>query len=56
MLVVGIIYVCLPLNDIIDFFNKENLFLEEKPFRQVKDTFKDNYYTMHPMYSKTHAD
>lgn len=56
MLGIAILYLCLPLNDIIDFFNKENFYLEEKPYRQVKHTFKDNYYSLHPMYSKTHAE
>jgi hypothetical protein len=55
-LVVAIIYICLPLNKIIDFFNKENFYLEEKSYRDVKDSFKDNYMDLHPMYSKLNAE
>ena len=56
MLGVGILYICLPLNAIIDFFNKENFYLEEKAYKDVKDTFKDNYITLHPMYSKLNPE
>ena len=40
----------------IDYFNKENFYLEEKQYKDVKDTFKDNYIALHPMYSKLNAD
>ncbi len=56
MVIVGIIYICLPLNSIIDFFNKENFYLEEKQYKDVKDTFKDNYVDLHPMYSKLNPE
>ena len=56
MLIIAIIYICLPLNDIIDFVNKENFFLEEKVYSDVKHTFRENYYSLHPMYSKLHPE
>jgi hypothetical protein len=55
-LVVAVIYICLPLNKIIDIFNKENFYLEEKSYRDAKDSFKDNYMDLHPMYSKLNAE
>lgn len=49
---IGAVYLFLPMDDILTFFHEEKFRAEEKPYREVKATFIENYYTMHPLYAK----
>lgn len=53
-LCISAVYLILPLDQIIDFFNHEEFYDESKTFIDVKDKFKDTYQTLHPIYSKIH--
>lgn len=46
------VYLLLPLNDILEFFHEQKFRAEEKPYKEVKHTFIENYHTMHPLYAK----
>lgn len=40
------------MDDILAFFHEEKFRAEEKPYREVKSTFIENYHTLHPLYAK----
>lgn len=55
-LVVAVVYIVSPVNELLDYLNKQSFHLELKSYLQVKETFKDNYFQLHPMYSKTNPE
>lgn len=52
----GIAYLFVPVSQIIWYFNSEKFFLEQKTYEQTKYSFKDTYYTHHPVYKVVFAD
>jgi hypothetical protein len=46
---VAFVYILLPMDKILECFHKEEFFLEEKPYREVKERFVSNYKTLHPI-------
>ena len=49
MMIVAAIYLVLPLNRIVNYVDNESFKAEEKTFDEMKDKFKDNYHTAHPL-------
>lgn len=50
-IIIGGIYLFLPMDDIIEFFHEEKFRAQEKPYAEVKAKFIENYHTMHPLYA-----
>ena len=48
--ILGVLYMFVPISDLIWYFNSEKFFLEEKEYEEVKYMFADNYYSRHPVY------
>jgi hypothetical protein len=51
---VGLIYLVIPISDLIWHFNEEKFLLEDKTYDQAKYSFKEHYFTLHPVYKLTH--
>ena len=51
MLILGIIYVLLPKNEMLQYFHEEKFRNEEKKYSEVEFLFKETYQTLHPIYS-----
>lgn len=52
MLCVGVVYILLPLNKILEWVNPENFEPESKTFEQIKDQFPETYFTLYPIQRK----
>jgi hypothetical protein len=39
------------MDDILGFFHEEKFRADEKPYREVKASFINNYHTLHPLYA-----
>ena len=53
---VGLIYLVIPISDLIWYFNEEKFLLEDKTYDQAKCSFKEHYFTLHPVYKLTHKN
>lgn len=51
MAVLGIIYLVLPTDKILQFLHDEKFKNEEKKYSDVEPFFKETYQTLHPIYS-----
>ncbi len=54
LMIVGILYLLLPMSEIIWMFNDQKFELQVKSYREVVCRFRETYLSMHPVYSKTH--
>lgn len=52
--VFGLIYLLIPMSDLLWYFNSEKFLLEDKTYDQAKYSFKEHYFTLHPVYKLTH--
>ncbi len=52
----GLIYLFIPISDLIWLFNEEKFLLEDKTYDQAKQSFKEHYFTLHPVYKWTHKN
>lgn len=50
MLCIGVVYMLLPLNMILEWVNHENFEPESKTFKEAKDSFPETYFTLYPIY------
>jgi len=48
--ILGILYMFVPISDLIWYFNSEKFYLEQKSYENVRYNFAENYYTLHPVY------
>ena len=48
-LCIGVIYVLLPVNRLLDFLHSEEFDLAEQTFAEMKESFPFNYDTLHPL-------
>ncbi len=48
-LVIGIVYVLLPINDILDYFHAQDFALADETYSETKNNFMYNYDTLHPL-------
>lgn len=48
---IAFVYIIFPKNYFIRFFNEEFFRPEDQTYEQVKNKFKQNYHTVHPLYS-----
>lgn len=54
--VLGLIYLVLPVSSMIWALNGEKFLIESKTYDDVKHSFKEHYFTLHPVYRLTHKN
>ncbi len=54
LMILGIVYLFLPMSDFIWLLNDEKFELQKKTYPEVISKFRETYLTMHPVYNKTH--
>jgi hypothetical protein len=47
--VVAVVYVCLPMDTVLEWLHSETFAQEEKTFSEVEYTFLETYQTLHPV-------
>ncbi len=52
--ILGLVYIFLPMTDIIEHYNSEKFKLADKEYDEAKKSFKEHYMTLHPVYKLTH--
>lgn len=59
LLCISVVYLLLPMNQILKWLHDEKFNLEEKTYEEIKYEFVENYHTLHPTYyslKKNHLD
>lgn len=54
LMILALIYLFLPMSDIIWMLNDEKFELSQRPYSEVLYSFRETYLSMHPVYSQTH--
>lgn len=54
-LVLGVIYLLLPMDSILDFFHEEKFKTQERTYKEVQTKFIENYTTLHPLFASERA-
>ena len=52
-LIFGLVYLCLPINDILDYFHSEKFSLADQTYSSKKQQFEWNYQQLHPLKRKS---
>lgn len=56
MIVIAFVYIILPKNRLIDWFNEQKFKMEQKSYVEAKPNFHKTYHTEHPVYRQVNFD